>query len=443
MSTFRVKAAPRLEARITVPGDKSISHRAVLFSALANGSCTITNFLPGEDCRATIGAMRALGIRIEEVDATTVRVEGGRGEFSAPEGPIDCGNSGTTMRLLAGILAAQPFESCLTGDPSLSRRPMKRIADPLSLMGADLSGEGEKICPPLRIRGGTLQGIDYEMPMASAQVKSAVLLAGLFAKGRTSVIEPGPCRDHTERMLQYYLVPVRREGNRVTVHGRSYLEARDFEVPGDISSAAFWLVAAAAMPGGELVVENIGLNPTRTGLLGILFRMGARIRERVTNCSAAEPSGKIDLLGGGLNGTIIEGAEIGNVIDEIPILAVAAALARGTTIIRDAAELRVKETDRLSAIARNLQAMGVVVREREDGLEIEGGARLRGAVLPSFGDHRIAMAFAIAGLFAKGETIIEDVECVDTSYPGFADLLARVQQGMRNLAPARKSAVRS
>lgn len=440
MAIFRVKAAPRMEARIRVPGDKSISHRAVLFSALTNGTCVVSNFLPGEDCRATIGAMRALGVEIEEINPTTVRIEGRRGEFTAPREPIDCGNSGTTLRLLAGILAAQPFSATLFGDASLSRRPMKRVVDPLSLMGAKLQGEGPRHCPPLHITGGALQGIDYEMPMASAQVKSAVLLAGLFAKGRTSVREPAPCRDHTERMLQYYLVPVRREGNRVTVHGRSRLEARDFAVPGDISSAAFWLVAAAAMSGSELVVEDVGLNPTRTGILGILLRMGARIRERVMNCAAAELSGKIDLQGGSLQGTEIGGAEIANVIDEIPIIAVAAALARGTTVIRDAGELRVKETDRLAAIARNLQAMGAVVREREDGLEIEGPARLRGATLPSFGDHRIAMAFAIAGLFARGETIIEDVECVNTSYPGFAELLGQVQQGLRNLAPTKRSA---
>lgn len=439
MAIFRVKAAPRMEARITVPGDKSISHRAVMFSALTNGSCLVRNFLPGEDCRATIAAMRALGIAIEELDEATVRIEGRRGEFSPPDGPIDCGNSGTTLRLLSGILAAQPFSTTLTGDASLSRRPMKRVVDPLMMMGARLQGQGDRHLPPLTITGGPLQGIDYEMPMASAQVKSAVLLAGLFAKGRTSVVEPAACRDHTERMLQYYLVPVRREGNRVSVHGRSHLEARDFAVPGDISSAAFWLVAAAAMPGSELVVEEVGLNPTRTGLLGILLRMGARIRERVTNCAEAEPSGKIDLQGGNLQATVIGGAEVANVIDEIPILAVAAALARGKTIIRDAAELRVKETDRLAAIAKNLTAMGALVVEREDGLEIEGPARLRGATLESFGDHRIAMAFAVAGLFARGETIIQDVECVNTSYPGFADLLLKVQQGLRNLQPMRKS----
>jgi 3-phosphoshikimate 1-carboxyvinyltransferase len=438
MAIFRVKAAPRMEARITVPGDKSISHRAVMFSALANGTCTVRNFLAGEDCRATIAAMRTLGIAIEELDEVTVRIEGRRGEFSPPDRPIDCGNSGTTLRLLSGILAGQPFSATLTGDASLSRRPMKRVVDPLTMMGARLQGEGERHLPPLRITGGPLQGIDYEMPMASAQVKSAVLLAGLFAKGRTSVVEPAACRDHTERMLQYYLVPVRREGSRVMVHGRSHLEARDFTVPGDISSAAFWLVAAAAMPGSELVVENVGLNPTRTGLLGILLRMGARIRERVTNCAEAEPSGIIDLQGGNLQATVIGGAEVANVIDEIPILAVAAALAQGKTIIRDAEELRVKETDRLAAIAKNLTAMGALVVEREGGLEIEGPARLRGATLESFGDHRIAMAFAVAGLFARGETIIQDVECVNTSYPGFADLLSKVQQGLRNLQPMRK-----
>jgi 3-phosphoshikimate 1-carboxyvinyltransferase len=297
-------------------------------------------------------------------------------------------------------------------------------------MGANLTAEKDGKYPPLAIEGGVLQGIDYTMPMASAQVKSAILLAGLFAKGRTRVIEPAPCRDHTERMLRYFLVPVRSEEGTITLHGGNIPESRDFAVPGDISSAAFWLVAAAARPGSWVRITNVGLNPTRSGILSVLIRMGANIRESVDSGHDAEPSGSIEISGRSLRATRIEGAEIANVIDELPILAVAAALAEGTTVIADAAELRVKETDRLAALANNLRLMGVTVRENPDGLEIEGGRPLRGAILPSFGDHRIAMSFAIAGLFAKGETIITGTECVDTSYPGFAKALAAAQRGL-------------
>ncbi len=428
MHPFHVKQAPLIETQITVPGDKSISHRAILFSSLTNGRCEITNFLPGEDCRATIGAMRALGVEIEEVDATTIVVHGRRGKFSPPTQEIDCGNSGTTMRLLSGLLAAQPFESKLTGDPSLSKRPMGRVITPLSQMGATISANGEKKLPPLSIKGGNLHGIDYPMPVASAQVKSAILLAGLFASGKTTVTEPAPCRDHTERMLRYFLVPLRSEGNTVSIHGGAHLESRDFAVPGDISSAAFWMVAAAAQPDSQLFIRNVGLNPTRSGIISVLVRMGAFIRESVENPTQAEPSGSLEIKGCPLVATRIEGKEIPNVIDELPILAVAAALAEGTTVIADAAELRVKETDRLAALATNLRAMGVTVRENPDGMEIDGGSELKGAKLSSFGDHRIAMAFAIAGLFAKGETIITDTDCVATSYPSFPETLAAIMK---------------
>lgn len=428
METFRIKKAPPISGELTVPGDKSISHRAVLLSALTNGSCTITNFLPGEDCRATMHIMRALGVAIEEKDASTLLVQGQRGKFTPPEEDLYCGNSGTTMRLVSGFLAAQSFTARLTGDPSLSRRPMNRIMDPLRKMGAVIAAEREEKYPPLVVRGGSLQGIDYALPVASAQVKSCLLLAGLFARGRTSVTEPAPTRDHTERMLRYFLVPVRTEGATISLHGGHPLESRDFEVPGDISSAAFWIVAAAAHPDAHLLVRNVGLNPTRTGILGVLVRMGASIHETVVTDSA-EPTGVIEVRGASLRATRIEGAEIANVIDELPILAVAAALAEGTTVIADAGELRVKETDRLAALAKNLQAMGVVVREHPDGLEIDGGGPLRGASVPSYGDHRIAMAFAIAGLFAKGETIIQDTSCVATSYPGFSKVLEAVSKG--------------
>lgn len=436
---FRVTKAPAIAAEITVPGDKSISHRAIMIGALSNGTCRIANFLEGEDCLATMAAMRALGVTIEHPEPGIAIVHGCRGKFSAPQGGIDCGNSGTTVRLLSGLLAAQPFRTRLTGDASLSKRPMRRVIEPLRQMGATLEAEGPECTLPLVITGGPLQPIRYEMPHASAQVKSAILLAGLFAHGRTTVVEPARSRDHTERMLEYFLVRTIRDGNEVTIYGGQTPESRDFTVPGDISSAAFWLVAAAAQPDSRLLVEQVGLNPTRTGILDVLVRMGARVREVVEVMDQGEVSGTIDIKGAPLHGTVIEGAEIPNVIDEIPAIAVAAALARGTTIIRDARELRVKETDRIAAIAANLRAMGATVEEFDDGMAITGGAPLRGARLPCYGDHRIAMAFAIAGLFASGETVIRDVECVQTSYPDFADTLQLIRTGRalkRRSAPA-------
>ena len=440
---LRVRRAPRLETEIVVPGDKSISHRAIMLAALSNGVCKITNFLEGEDCLSTIKAFQQLGVTIERPDTGLVVVYGSHGNFVAPEGDIDCGNSGTTMRLLSGILAAQPFATRLIGDDSLSKRPMRRIVEPLTQMGASITALGANDCAPLVIRGAPMHGITYSPPMASAQVKSAVLFAGLYADGVTTVIEPSPSRDHTERMLEYFLVKLRREevrtegsrrshGYRVSMLGQQQIESRDFAVPGDISSAAFWLVTAACQPGSRLLVKNVGLNPTRTGILDVLVRMGARVRE-VVESDEGELSGIIDIKGGSLTGTVIEGSEVPNVIDELPVLAVAGALAQGTTIIRDAKELRFKETDRIAAIAANLRAMGVEVHEADDGMTIYGGGRLNGATLPSFGDHRIAMAFAIAGLFASGSTIIEDVGCIRTSYPQFESILMHLQRGDRTL----------
>ncbi len=425
MSDWKIRRAPVLNAEITVPGDKSISHRAVMLAAMSNGPCVIRGFLASEDCLATVGAIRALGIEIERPDDETLIVHGKRRVFTAPTGDIDCGNSGTTMRLLAGILAGQPFRSRLTGDASLSQRPMKRVIEPLRQMGANISAEGENHRPPLVIEGGSLSPIHYISPVASAQVKSAVLLAGMFAHGKTSVTEPSQSRDHTERMLEYFLIRPQKQDLTVSIHGGFTPESRDFQVPGDVSSAAFWMVAAAANPFSHLLVKNVGLNKTRTGIVNVLVRMNAHVREAVQN-DEAEPLGTLEIKGARLKGTVIEGREIPNVIDEIPILAVAAALAHGQTIIRDAKELRVKETDRLSAIATNLRAMGAQVAEREDGLEIIGGVRLQGARVQSFGDHRIAMAFAVAGLFAEGETVVQDVDCVNTSYPGFYKQLEQV-----------------
>ena len=425
MESWKIQQAPIIRAEITVPGDKSISHRAVILAGLSNGPCVITGFLPSEDCLSTVGAMRALGVEIEQPSPTTLIVHGRSRQLTAPAGDIDCGNSGTTMRLLSGVLAAQPFRTRLVGDASLSRRPMKRVIYPLTQMGAKLQAEGPKNAPPLVIEGGQLTPIHYQSPVASAQVKSAVLLAGLGTHGRTSVTEPEQSRNHTERMLEWFLAAPHVDGLTVSVVGEKTPESRDFHVPGDISSAAFWLVAAAAQPGSHLLVTDVGLNETRTGILAVLVRMGAHVRE-IIGVEEGEPSGTVEIQGAILKGTVIKGREIPNVIDELPILAVAGALAQGTTIIADAAELRVKETDRLAAIATNLRAMGVNVTETADGLEIYGGAPLKGARVSSFGDHRIAMAFAIAGLFAEGETIIDGVECVATSYPGFLETLQRL-----------------
>ena len=432
MAEIRSRRAPLIAAEIRVPGDKSISHRAVMCASLANGTCVITRFLASEDCLATVRAMQALGVEIEIPEPTTLIVHGRRGQFHAPAGDIDCGNSGTTMRLLSGILAGQPFRSRLTGDASLSRRPMRRVIEPLTQMGARLTAEGPGGCAPLVIEGGPLTPITYASPVASAQVKSAILLAGLLAKGRTTVVEPVRSRDHTERMLRYFLVSLQQEGLSTSIHGGQTLESRDFQVPGDISSAAFWLVAAAAQPGARLVVRDVGLNETRTGILTVLLRMGARVRENIEDLEQVERAGSVEVRGEILKGTVIAGDLIPNVIDELPILAVAGALAQGRTEIRDAKELRVKETDRIAAVASNLRAMGAEVEETEDGMIIEGGRRLRGARLPSHGDHRIAMAFAVAGLFADGETVIEEAECVDTSYPGFAATLHEmIEPGQR------------
>ncbi len=433
MQEYRVKRAKSISVELEVPGDKSISHRSVMIAALSNGPCEISGFLPSEDCLATVGAMRALGVKIDILEENAygpirLRVHGVRGEFTRPEGPIDCGNSGTTMRLLSGILATQNFQCELVGDESLSKRPMGRIIEPLELMGAKLKGCGEKQTAPLTIEGSReLKGIDYVLPVASAQVKSTILLAGISAKGKTVVHEPAPTRDHTERMLKYLLVKTQAVDGAISTWGGQTPESRDLFVPGDISSAAFWMVAAAATPGAVLRVKNVGLNPTRSGILKILVRMGAHINE-VIDDSGAEPCGTIEVRGGELNATEIAGDEIPNVIDEIPVLAVAGALAKGRTIIKDAKELRVKESDRLSAVAEGLRRMGALVEEFEDGMTIEGGGKLKGAEIDSLGDHRIAMAFAIAGLFADGVTVVKDVDCVNTSYPGFGDELKQVME---------------
>ncbi|PYK76009.1 MAG: 3-phosphoshikimate 1-carboxyvinyltransferase [Verrucomicrobia bacterium] len=429
---LRVKRAPHIDTEITVPGDKSISHRAAIIAALSNGICRLNGFLMGDDCLRTVNALRALGIRIDDPEPDTIVVHGKRRVLSAPTDEIDCGNSATTMRLLAGLLAGQTFESRLVGDASLSKRPMGRVIAPLQRMGANITAEGPDDTPPLRIRGGSLRGIRYEMPVPSAQVKSAILLAGLFAKGKTSIVEGTQTRDHTERMLRYFFVRTTREENgTISIFGDQVPESRDFRIPGDLSSATYWLAAAAAQPGGHLLVRDVGLNTTRTPVLGVLVRMGAQVREAIEGVDQLEAHGIVEVTGAVLKGTVIQGKEVAQLIDELPVLAVAGALANGTTIIRQAQELRVKETDRIAAIAHNLRVMGAQVIELGDGLEIHGPAPLRGGRVASFGDHRIAMAFAVAGLFADGETIVQDAECVEISYPGFKGALEKIMTPKR------------
>jgi 3-phosphoshikimate 1-carboxyvinyltransferase len=418
---IRVRPARRLSGRVSVPGDKSISHRAALFGALASGRTEITGFLEGEDCLATLKAVRALGAEVTRKGPGHYLVDGaGVNGLSEPDNVIDCGNSGTSARLLVGVLAGQPFWTVLTGDDSLRSRPMDRVAEPLRRMGATVVGRREGSRLPLAVRGARpLRALTYASPVASAQVKTALLLAGLWADGPVTVREPRQSRDHTERMLGGFGARLTVGPEGITLTPGAPLSGQPVAVPGDISSAAFFLVAAAAAPDAEVTVTQVGTNPTRTGVLEALHAMGAQIESVTGSQAAAEPVADLVVRGGALRGTEIGGALVPRLIDEVPILAVAACLAEGPTEIRDAAELRVKESDRIRAIARELGRLGARITERPDGLRIEGGARLRGAVVQSGGDHRMAMALVVAGLLADGETVVEDTECIATSFPGF------------------------
>jgi 3-phosphoshikimate 1-carboxyvinyltransferase len=406
-----------------MPGDKSISHRAALLGGIASGTTHVHGFLRAEDCLATLRCLRALGVRIDE-DADRLTIRGTR--LREPAEILDVGNSGTTIRLLAGILAGQPFHSVLTGDASIRRRPMDRVAEPLRRMGARISGRDGGRLAPLEIDGGGLRGISYVSPVASAQVKSAVLLAGLFAEGETAVTEPSPSRDHTERMLGSFGVPVARSGLTSRVRGPATLRGTSLRVPGDLSSAAFFLVAAALVPGSEVAVEGVGLNPSRTGVLDVLRKMGASVEVRDVYEDGGEPAGTVTVRAGRLRGTTIGGDLIPRTIDELPVVAVAACLAEGETVIRDAAEMRVKESDRIAALARELGRLGAAVEPRPDGMVIAGGRRFRGGRASSGGDHRIAMALAVAGLCADEPVTVDDPECIQTSFPEFETLLRRV-----------------
>jgi 3-phosphoshikimate 1-carboxyvinyltransferase len=425
MEKVTVSKTSRLFGALRVPGDKSISHRVAMFSSIAKGESTLRGFLKSEDCLNTLHAMVAMGAKVEELEDGSIRVIGTGGVLRSPDHILDLGNSGTGMRLLTGLLAGFPIKAELTGDSSLLSRPMRRIQQPLHEMGAQVELLGAKGCGPIRIQGGSVSPITYTLPVASAQIKSAVLLAGLSVQGTVRVIEPEETRDHTERILSSLGLPIEIDGLSITLHGDpqrlSSLPARDWNVPGDFSSAAFWLVAAAMTPGSSLVVHGVGLNPRRTALLGVLERMGADIRVAVDPASTDwEQTGTITVKGGRLRGTRVCGKEIPNLIDELPLVAAAGALAEGETVVADAAELRVKESDRIKSVCRNLLLMGCDAEERPDGFVVRGGVPVRGgAVLQSYMDHRIVMAMTILSLHAENPVVIEDVACVATSYPTF------------------------
>ena len=434
MSQINIKYERPLKGESSPPPDKSISHRAIIISSLSEGKSIIRNFLNAEDPLRTCNAFRQMGINIEEGS----RVQGFKGSrdlvingkglngLKKPEGIIDCGNSGTTMRLLCGVLAGQPFSATLTGDSSLMRRPMQRVIIPLAEMGAVI--QSEKGYPPLAIKGGDLKPIDYKSPVASAQVKSAVLLAGLYCDGITSVSEPEKSRDHTERMLKAAGVNIEIKDLKVSVTGKAKLKPLDTTIPGDFSSAAFFIVAGAIVTDSKILIKNVGINLTRTGLLDILKKMGADITLKNKREVSGEPVSDIYINHSQLKGIEIGGDMIPKAIDEFPILCIAASLAQGTTKITGAKELRVKESDRISSMANELRKMGVEVEELPDGITIKGRERLKAATVQSYGDHRVAMSMAIAGLVADGETIVKDTECVNTSFPGFMEMLKKLQQ---------------
>ncbi|MDZ7331507.1 MAG: 3-phosphoshikimate 1-carboxyvinyltransferase [candidate division KSB1 bacterium] len=420
-----IRPITAIRGQMTVPGDKSISHRSLLLGAIAQGKTTIQNLSSAADVNSTRTCLEQLGVSIAATDHGLEIIGHGLYGLKASRQPLDCGNSGTTMRLLSGILAAQPFVSQLDGDESLRRRPMKRIIEPLSLMGASIESQPGGLAP-LTISGNRLKAITYRSPIASAQVKSCILLAGLYAEGTTTVIEPQLSRDHTERMLTDFGVSLEKNGLAVSISGQQMLRACDITVPGDFSSAAFFIAAALLIPGSQLLIKNVCLNPTRIGLLEVLNEMGAAIQVEQHYQRSTEPVGDVAINAAQLYGTTIGPERIPSLIDEVPILAVIATQAHGITNLTGASELRVKESDRLQAVVNNLRAMGAEVAELPDGFTIIGPQELRGAQLDSFNDHRIAMAFSIAGLIAAGETQIMNSECVQISMPNFFETLQEI-----------------
>jgi 3-phosphoshikimate 1-carboxyvinyltransferase len=424
--TYTSRPAKGVRGEITVPGDKSISHRSIMFGSIARGTTTVSGLLRGEDNMATLNAFRAMGVEVAD-DGETIRIEGkGLHGLSEPSDILDCGNSGTSIRLITGLLAGQRFFSVLTGDRYLRKRPMKRVTDPLALMGAKIYGRDGGSKAPLAIVGSPLCGISYESPVASAQVKSAILLAGLYADGETTVAEPHLSRDHSERMLGFFGADITPLPSGAKIRGGRELRGGDIVVPGDISSAAFFMVAALIVPGSELLIRGVGINPTRTGILDILTGMGGDIQLLDRREVSGEPVADILVRSSSLKGIEIGGEVIPRAIDEFPVISVAAAMAEGVTTVRDAKELRVKETDRIAAMATSLRASGVSVEETAEGMIITGSGRLEGCSVDSFGDHRIAMSMLVAGLAAQGAVTVSDTACIATSFPGFAGLLEKV-----------------
>ncbi len=418
---MKIRYTAPLRGELTVPGDKSISHRSVMFGALAQGRTEISRFLTGADCLSTIACFRQMGISIEQ-NGSDVTVQGkGLHGLSESSGILDAGNSGTTVRLMSGILAGQRFTSRITGDDSICKRPMKRIMQPLTEMGAFITSIRGNGCAPLEICPSALHGIHYQSPVASAQVKSCVLLAGLYADGKTSVTEPVVSRNHSELMLRYFGAAVSSEGTTATIAPEPVLTGQKITVPGDISSAAYFIAAALLVPGSEVLLKNVGINPTRDGMLRVCRAMGADIELLNEDSSGAEPCADLLVRSSTLHGVVIEGEIIPTLIDELPVLAVLAAFAEGTTTIRDAAELKVKESDRIAVMTDNLSRIGCDVEATDDGMIIHGGKPLHGAVIDSHRDHRVAMSFAVAALACTGETEIRDSDCVTISYPGFYD----------------------
>ena len=421
-----IRPARNISGSLRLPGDKSISHRYAMLAAIAEGKTRLDNFSTGADCASTLGCVKALGVEVERSENTIV-IHGQGSKLRTPTSPLDCGNSGSTMRMLSGILAGQEFTSELTGDESLSRRPMARIIAPLEMMGAKITAQSGGR-PPLWVNGGNLKAIRYDMPVASAQVRSCLLFAGLFATGETVVVEPMRTRDHSELALRAFGAELKQQGNEARIAGAQKLRAIEAAIPGDISSAAFFLCAAGLFPESQLAIEDLSMNPTRARLLDILILMGIGISVTQLEEQHGELRGTVKVEGRALKGITIAGADAAALIDEIPVLAAIAPYTAGGIEIRDARELRVKESDRIAAIAANLRAMGAQVEEREDGLKIPGGQKLRGAEIDSLGDHRIAMAFAVAALRAEGKTQIRGADAAVISYPGFFDALESVVQ---------------